>query len=353
MDLTILDGNLTAIGIYDEAESIIWTPGYAQMGEFEIYTRADIKAITLLRCGHFVQREDSDMVGVIEHIEIATDPEARNYLTATGRCLKSIVGRRVVWKQTNLSGNVEAAVRRLVTENIIAPEDPDRAVPGFVLGDAAGLTATFTEQVTGDNLAEYIIGVCETFGYGWRVRLQDGCMMFEMYEGVDRSGAQIENPWVTFSPGFDNLTASEYSYDMQAACNVALVAGEGEGTARVRAQYGAFSGMTRREMYVDARDLSSETDDGVLSAAAYTAALQQRGAEKLAENMPQVHFEGEVAATSYVFGRDYGLGDIVDVMNEYGIYGRARVIGMTDSCGVEGHVQIPTLEELEVMQLWP
>ena len=95
--------------------------------------------------------------------------------------------------------------------------------------------------------------------------------------------------------------------------NVVLVAGEGEGTDRELVTLGSGSGLNRKELYVDARDLQSENDDVVMTAAEYRQALTERGQSKLAEHQPILILDGDINVHNqlYEYGVDYDLGDIV------------------------------------------
>ena len=156
---------------------------------------------------------DKDITGdecrnvmLIRNIEIQSDAETGDNLIITGQCLKSIVARRVVAEQTNLSGTVESCIRALITQNIISPSDTDRAISNFILGTDGSLTAaTMSMQITGDNLAEALAEICATYGYGWDVFIKGTNLVFYIYEGADRSFNQSANPHVVFSTEYDNL----------------------------------------------------------------------------------------------------------------------------------------------------
>lgn len=148
-----------------------------------------------------------------------------------------------------------------------------------------------------------------------------------------------------FSPDFENLLTSDYTESDLDTKNFALVAGEGEGVDRKVTTVGdsTLSGMDRIEAYVDARDVSSNTDGGTLTPAQYTAQLQSRGLERLAEFKPVKIFEGEVEAqTNFIYGEDYFLGDKVQVINEYGIGASARIVEIIDAEDGEGRTVVPT-----------
>ena len=94
---------------------------------------------------------------------------------------------------------------------------------------------------------------------------------------------------------------------------------------------------------MDARDISSKVDDKTLTDEEYTAQLKERGADKLSEVTSVANFEGEVDATQlYVYGRDFFIGDIVEVANEYGKEGRSRVSEVMYTDDTSGISIVPT-----------
>ena len=352
-DVYILNRDLETIGIVDNYESLIWTPRYFESGDFEIYTKASEEILTLLRLDNYVTRPDSEMVGVIENVRIESNPETGDYIIAKGRDLNSLLDRRIVWSQTNINDTVENGVRRLLTENFISPTLESRKVENFVLGDAQGFTERMSAQYTGDNILEVVVNLCKQNGYGFRVILNDEKNFeFQMYRGSDRSYNQTVNPYVVFSPEFENIVSSVYEHDKSLLKNACNVAGEGEGISRKTYGIGTASGLNRREMFVDARDITSELEDGgTLGTTEYNNLLIQRGRENLAENPETTIFEGEVESVrQFVFERDYFLGDIVTVKNSHGIIEHPRVVGVIRSHDENGLLTIPVFSSMEVYE---
>ncbi|WP_415782946.1 Gp37-like protein, partial [Bacillus manliponensis] len=100
---------------------------------------------------------------------------------------------------------------------------------------------------------------------------------------------------------------------------MALVAGQGEGAARkLVAINDNLSGFERKELFVDARDLSNKTqDDRVLTDAEYEKLLIERGNSKLAESQTIQTFESGISLHSnLVYKEDFELGDIVTIENK-------------------------------------
>lgn len=103
----------------------------------------------------------------------------------------------------------------------------------------------------------------------------------------------------------------------------------------------------RREIYIDARDLQSDSDpDKPLTPEEYTAVLTARGREKLAERQLVQSFAATVRerGATYVLGEDYQLGDTITVIDEMmGVTADAVVQGVTRSIGRNGETMGLTL----------
>lgn len=351
MDIYVLNDNFERVGIIDSYTSLIWTTRYNTPGDFELYIAADADVIKLIRDNTYLVR-DKDMNGTIyknvmmidkANIELKTDVENGDFLTVTGYSLQSILNRRIVINQTIMNGNLIDCVHRLIEENIITPIDSRRKIDKFVFETIEDWPEKLTMQVTGNNLGELLTEICQNYKVGYDIYIWDKMLMFKMYKGVDRSADQNENPRVIFSHEFDNLITSDYKEDVSAYANVAIVAGEGEGAARKKYETGdsTASGLNRFEIYVDARDLS--TNEGEISASDYNVMLSEKGNEKLAELQTVSSFDGEIDATkNYVLNRDFYLGDIVQAINEYGISKSTRIVEIIDADDENGSSIIPT-----------
>lgn len=343
MDIYVKNTAYELVGLIDTASSAIWTERYADAGDFEIYIKASADIVAMLQKGYYLEKQDSDRAMVIETGEIKTDTENGNFMTCGGRSLETILSRRIVWKQTNLTGNAEDAVRRLITENFISPEIAERKIPNMRLGSKQGFTEKIDMQVTGETVEDTVKKICKEFGWGYKITLEGTDFVFNLYKGTDRSYQQDQVPFVTFSPEFDNLINSDYLFNTKDYKNVALVAGEGEGTARKTKAVGNAQGLERREIYVDSRNTSS--NDGEITEQEYEAALAAEGTQTLAEHTATESFEGEVNyQTPYAYKTDFFMGDIVEVVNEYGISATPRISEVIESEDETGHSIIPTFD---------
>lgn len=347
MELLIMDENFAGVSTLDIFESLIWTDRYYACGDFEIYMPCSEKMLSTLKQDMYLYLRESEHIMIIEDIQIDTDVEDGAHLTVTGRSLESILDRRVIWNLTTLSGGLQAGIKQLLNENAISPSDPARVIPNLIFEDSTDSKITnlsLNAQYYGENLYDVICEVCESNEIGFKIILNESNqMVFSLYAGTDRSYEQTENPYVIFSPGFDNLLNSNYISSKKTLKTVTMITGEGEGSDKKKAvaecSNGAGSGLNRREMHTDASGISQTDGEDTISDEAYTALLQRQGIDELAQNTRTESFEGEVSSgRTYTYGADYFMGDIVQNVNEFNIKATSRVteyIMSQDESGIE------------------
>ena len=343
--------NFESIAVIDTYESMIWTDRYNSYGDFEIFFAMDTQLLQYLKEDYYLWLKDSEHCMIIEDIKINADTEEGNHLIVTGRSLESILERRIIWGQRIFNGNLQNGIQTMLNECIISPSIADRKISNFVFVPSADPKITslkIDNQYTGDCLYDVVKGLCEENNIGFKIVLTDeNKFAFSLYAGVDRSYEQTENPYVVFSPNFENIINSNYYSSRASFRNVTLVAGEGEGAARRTAIVGSASGLDRRELFTDARDISSDTEDGTLSDAEYMAQLRTKGLKNLADHIVTTAFEGEVEVTRlFKYGEDFFIGDIVQIANEYGNEGSAYISELVISNSEEGLSIYPTFKTI-------
>lgn len=348
--------NTAVIGIVDIAKSIIWHSVYYGVGDFEIYAPATPELVGLLKIGRFVTRTDNGKVGIIESVNVSTNEQDGTMITASGRFAKSVLDRRIIYRlsgssntPTILRGNVETAVREVVKNNAIACDfDSKRNIALLALGDLANIPLTIVDangnaaqkQVSYENLLAYTDGVLEEYGLAATCLLHSGALRYTVYAGVDRSINNADgNAAIVFSQEFDNLTASEYSFNATTEKNVALIGGEGEGVERFYSLIArSEADLQRREVFVNASSISKKYKDAndveqTFTDAEYKAMLDAKGKQDLAPQVASETFTGTIDVTNgnWVYGRDFTLGDIVTVQdNNLGIYSNVRIREATE-----------------------
>lgn len=355
MTLVILDENFIAIKEIDEYESLIWVDRYNAYGDFELYTVMKKELLDYLQIGYYVCMAKSQHVMIIERIEIKSDVETGARLIVTGRSLESILDRRIIWDQTELRGSLQGQILTLLEQAIVAPTDGKRCIPNFRYVEVHDdrLEVLIDTQFTGTNLYDAIHELCDTYEVGFMIYLDNtNNFVFSLYKGTDYSYYQEQNPFVEFSPSYDNLINSDYYNDITPLKSVTLVAGEGEGNERkkVEVNLGFFlEGLERRELYTDARDISSFLEGGeTMEEELYYSKLINRGVERLTERGIESMFQGEAETTRmYRYGEDFFMGDIVQVANEWGLTDRVRIVELIFSLDSEGYSVYPTFMSTE------
>lgn len=381
-ELYLLDENLKKIYIIDTYSSVIWTPRYNTLGDCELVIQASKENLNKVKECKYISREDDELSCEIKKIEIQTDEENGDQIIITGTDIKDILNKRIVMNQTNFNGLAEDYIRKLITDAFINPKDPNRKISNFMLDDKKGFTETIREQVTYDYIGNKVQEICQQFGWGYKVTIKNGNFVFSLYKGEDRS------QYITFSQNYDNISTTDYQEDNSNIKNVALIAGEGEGVDRKITTVGSVEGINRIELYVDARDVSSTIDyDELVSSYPngrektinnviyyqvngnniaiitkdeegevtevklcnniYTENLKSVGNEKMAEYVQKISFSGKIiTGVNYIYKKDYNLGDIVKIVNEYGMAVNARITEIIENRDENGYSMEPTFENV-------
>lgn len=364
-ELYILDTSFQSVNIIDTYESFIWTDRYREAGDFELYLSIPSSYMMDLIPGYYLWVQYSDRLMIIEQSEIETNVESGNHLKITGRSLESILDRRIIWHQITVDGNVQSVIRTLINDQIISPALPERRISNFIFVNTSDdyINSCEIEQVQylGENLYDVVLDICSVFDIGFKITYNEntGNFEFRLYHGTDRSYDQDVNPWVIFSPEYDNLIGTDYIENYIPYKNANLVAGEEPDKDSGKNRFFVYvtdssdaTGLNRREMFTDGsskqQKYKDENDQDVeLTDAQYIAVLKQFGLEELnkPENRKSTSFDGEMAVYGeFVYGKDFLLGDIVQMRNEYGIETSVKIVEMIMSQSTDGIKYYPTFE---------
>lgn len=311
MNLLVLDKNLVAIHPLDTYISFIWTDRFQECGDFELYTAMSKDILEYIRQDNYLWCQESEHLMIIEKITITSDSEDGDRLTVTGRSLESLLDRRVVWGLKSLNGDLQTEIKSLLDENIINPSKAERKIPNFIFKESTDPVITSLKietQYTGDNIYDVITAICVERGIGFKITLNEqNKFVFEFYAGTDRSYDQVINPCVIFSSNFDNIVDSSYIEEKSSLKNVTLVGGEGEGAARRYTAVGNISGLDRREVFTDARDISSDSDEDITSLFSFNEYPSQVFDNATKKFVTDSNFNSSTADVSSYAGRTVSL----------------------------------------------
>ena len=323
MEIRIYNNTLLLQGVVENQTSFLWTRRYDTVGEFEIHVPITDYTVKLFKRGNLVTYSGAGEAGVIEDLQYSEDSDL-NEITAKGRFLPCYMDYRVITGTYNFTGKTEVAMRNIYSR--VA------AIPLVQLGTLKNYTETVDFQSTYKNLLSYEEKLASSAGYGFRFipDFTAKTITFDIYKGVNRSKSQTDRAYVEFSENFDNINSAVYYENDQLLKNVAYIGGEGEGSQRTFVTIGdtSLTGLNRREVFIDARDIQSED----LTTAEYKAALRERGKERLKEWVLAQTFEcSTMASTNFVYKKDYDVGDIVTIKKyKWGVSADLRLSEITE-----------------------
>lgn len=384
----MLDSRLRRVQVFDVFQSLIWAERFSVTGDFQMILPATPGNIRALQEGTLVTVNDSYYVAQIETVEKKLDDENRLMLHIRGPYLEDMMKSRVAKKSMatlevepdwELEGTPRDILKEIFyhicLEGKLSPSDK---IPYLVEGDllvTPGSWASLPDALywkdvpaalewfeafaangpigdvdTGDpilinnepmTLYDAVKTLCDVFNLGFRI-IRNGDkseLYFEIYPGVDRTSLQSYFEPIMFSTDLDNLKNSTEFSSIADSKNVAYVFGKfGSAVVYPPGVVDPPSGFDRRVLYVNAKDITEEAGPTL------TRLLQQKGQEELAKKKPIIAFEGEITKfANYVYGKDYNLGDIVELKDREGNISRMRVGEVIRVHDAEGEKTYPTV----------
>lgn len=312
------------MGIVESFEYLRWTRRYSQCGSFEIKAIATPENTALLKEGNIIWKNDDEEAGIIEHLQLShTEQE---FITASGRFVTSFLSRRIVWGTEKLSGDISVCVEQLLDNNLINPTDTNRQITGISFS-SPNLGIPVSTQISHRNLMDAVTGLCTSSDIGIKTVFTPatGSFAVKLYNGA--------NSQAVFSKEYENLTEQIYTESAADYANTALIGGEGEGAGRTFVAITSGSGETRREIFVDAKDLRAE-DFG----AEYINTLTFRGQSKLNEQAIQYSFDTSVNPHgNLTYKIDFDLGQAVKVISKaWGVSMTTRITEVEETYDADG-----------------
>ena len=357
----VLDYNFEQIGVVDSYKSTIWTERFHVSGDFEIYVPNTTYYSDLLRLpadGHslyVLRADDPTKLGIVDSIHYTEDPDSGDMILVQGYTDDYLLHLRLLLEQVTYSGNIELAVRHMVSNALIHSDSgyTNRQTGKLSLGPKVGLTDDIDVQYQGQYLDEEVGKLASEYGFGYLIDYDPGdqSFTFGLKKPVDRSLDQTLREPVIFSAKLDNISSSEYN--KKRGYTAAYAYGEGSGSYKYVSGYStqiASNPLERREAHVDANvtsnngeALDNETLNSLLyqEAKSYVTRSKNSTEEVVAEVIPDMN---------YKLNEDYFLGDIVQVIVRVGESGfrsfKQQVIEIIESYDETGYACIPTFETI-------
>lgn len=319
LELYVFDSTLTRMGIVDIVTGLIWRERFADAGNFELWCPLNDQNSELLQEDNLLWI-GGESAGVIEFKELTSDEDGTKTIHIQGRLAESYLDYRTIYPTVITTGKVSSILRKHVEDNLINPTDTARKIPLIELAsDQVAYGPSVSYQKTGDTVLLEVSKLCEANSLGFRLQFfpRQTKFVFRVYQGTNRTLDQSAVNPVLFSSDLDDILESNYSHNKSELRNFAYVAGEDSGTSRKVQTVGSSSGLSRRELFVDARDLQSENSDGTtVSSSEYNSMLVERGKTSLEDYKDIESFSATLrtsGVTGYKYGVDFFLGDKVTV----------------------------------------
>ena len=344
--IRILSSDMDILGETEAYESMFFTRRFHTFGDIELrINRYKKHADKLLKGNLILVGKDLNKVFIIKHREIELDEQGKateNWIIR-GLSLQSVVAQRITIPPThtaydNKSGNAETVMKHYVERNIINPVDPRRKIHELIIAPNLNRGPSISWQSRYKNLSEEMTEISLATGLGWDVTLDlhNKKWVFDVIEGRDVTANQSIHPPVIFSPQFESLKSLQYTESELNYKNSAFVAGQGEGVERRVIELGNVSGLSRHEIFIDARDIPETVDvelpDGSTEEKPRPVAdiikdLTDRGNQQLAQLIQEHYLEGQILTHSpFVYEKDFDLGYIATVQsNDWGVTLDSRI----------------------------
>lgn len=322
----IINSKFDFLGDIEDYGSFYFVRNFTKAKEFQIV--ASIKYLDILKDENIIFTTPKK-AGIIEEVTVE---ESKNLIMAKGRDLKSIIGRRITVppagkSHDEIKANAEEVIKHYVINNCINPAVPNRKIIELEVATNKKRGQIIAWQSRYKYLDFELEQICNAVGLGWEVYLDidKKKFIFDVVEGVDRT--KNLNSRVIFSEEFDNITDSTHINNSLSYKTMGYVAGQGEGEDRAVEEVYKTSdtGLSRRELFIDARDIEEKDN------------LGDRAKAKLAEYDYITSNESTAINSNFIYEKDWNLGDIVILQNSLG-ESTQRVAEVTEV--YEGHRKI-------------
>lgn len=374
-----------------EYTSLIWTERYKTHGEFEMRhpNVADIRS--KLPLGTLVSLQDTREVMMVESHQIIDNDDGIPELIVSGRSLTMMLENRVLSgpekKRWKVPGHqtVGGMCARLIWNSLANNTAIDRVRPysgsnpppndifdtlnrvGVADESDRGLTQKRWWAQPGTVWDQFLLYASEQNlglrtlrppnydrqriyinSYGVLVEtLGDSSnLLYEVYNGYDRSTNQTDRPPVIFREDQGHLENCEYLFSIKDWKNAISVHSEEFGSQWIMKPGQTSMGFGRRWTFLDAGSYGTFEDQTESNEA--LADQKSRGSQELWKRNKKSIFNAKVSATApHIYKTHYGLGDTVTIKGDYGVEAHLIVTEHIRTEDTDGETGYPTLSSEE------
>lgn len=344
MLLYILDETLDTMGIIDNFYSLSWAERYHDSGTFELEIPIIYEGSSLLGLGNYVTMSDSDRIMMIQEVKPSYEAES-NKIVVNGESVESLLKRRWMWDELLfVSQPAGQIMNSMVIEHATDPGYSIRGMPLLTTPSEIVLGPHYITQFEGPmTIYDLVVKVAKASRLGFKTTKVGNVFLFEVYAGEDRSYSQTDNPYIIFSPTFDNVKTSSYYLSNKDVANVVLVMTD-DATYPETWVAGRYENepepeyMERKEYVISININRDEDPENPLQNSDVLEIIRAKGREVIEQRSPISLFEGDFDVDgSFKYGTDFFLGDIVQC-NLHNKNVSARLVELIRSYSAEGIV---------------
>lgn len=277
--------------------NIQWDRRYYAAGQFALQLRADDWDTSIA----YIYTATRPEMGMVEKVE-SEHAVKGDFVNVSGYFLEGMLNWKVTYPQKKAKNNVAAICKALVTTHMV---DTGVTVPVQTnLGVSTSLDSLgeFVGDVTYAALKEQELSQRIRFDYA------TNALLYEVWQGVDRSQAQNVNAYAVFSQDFGTVDALTLTQDGSAMRNFAQVIYDG-GTRTIDLRTGT---EPKRVLYVDTGMAQEEGE----TLADFLEAVDAEATKALKEYAHINNIDATVLQNNLVYLTDYDLGDKCEVRND-------------------------------------
>lgn len=305
---------------------------YYNIGEFEVYASATSSNLQALKMGNYIKIPHKPYLWIIKSVQYTFNSEGARMIDVKGFEAKWLLHTRIILNPYQLETNLATAVSNLLLKNLGANALSYRKIVGFnVITPNFNVTIDQT-QAPRQDIADFLLPLLKAYGCGCYTTFENGQITFRAIQGVDRTSS------VLFAQSMDNLISSEYfenSENKKTYCRVVSTFSENNQDVEYVQDYNqGLNNIDRLEMVIES-NLSTKLEDGteiLPSSDTYKWMQMQEGKSQVAEKYIDVQFSAELDLqySNYEFEKDFFIGDLVKVRDEYFNYeASTRIIKYT------------------------
>lgn len=308
-----------------EAQECWFELSYQDIGEFEIYCRASQANLRALQKGRYVTIPNKRFIWVITSVKYTFTAGGTRMILAKGYEAKWLLNKRCILTPKELQGTITSAVYGLVNHALGTGANAARTISDnngnnkfFVDTNDLLIDISGTQAPRG-NLLDFVNALLKQYNCGSIVEYENGTLKYRIFTG------NVKTNSVRFSQSLDNLLSSEYLTDDTEKASYALVVSTVDDVDYTQEHNIGGTGIDRAEILVESNlstkyeDANGEEKETTPTSDLYKCWQIEEGKKELAEHITTEEINGEidVANSIYDFDKDFFIGDMVKVQDEY------------------------------------